>query len=94
MSAVRASTNNRRHHSSSPTSSTTVWEGSGNATTLSRGGLMPPLTPPRENIPLVDSLRPLQPTISENNYYHNEDNATRALKFFFNPHWYTHFPID
>ncbi|XP_013103199.2 tetratricopeptide repeat protein 28 [Stomoxys calcitrans] len=51
----------RRPDSSSSASSTTDWEGSGHATVLRRGGHMPPLPPPRQNMPLVDSLRPLAP---------------------------------
>lgn len=61
MSAVPTNTNNRRPDSSSSASSTTDWEGSGHATVLRRGGLMPPLPPPRQNMPLVDSLRPMAP---------------------------------
>ncbi|KAI8120441.1 Tetratricopeptide repeat protein 28 [Lucilia cuprina] len=61
MSAVPPTNNNRRPDSSSSASSTTDWEGSGHATVLRRGGLMPPLPPPRQNMPLVDSLRPLAP---------------------------------
>lgn len=54
----------RRPDSSSSTSSTTDWEGSGHATVLRRSNQqqnMPPLPPPRQNLPLVDSLRPLAP---------------------------------
>lgn len=56
-----SNTANRRPDSSSSASSTTDWEGSGHATVLRRGGHMPPLPPPRQNMPLVDSLRPLAP---------------------------------
>ncbi|XP_055842116.1 tetratricopeptide repeat protein 28 isoform X1 [Episyrphus balteatus] len=54
----------RRPDSSSSASSTTDWEGSGHATVLRRSNQqqnMPPLPPPRQNLPLVDSLRPLAP---------------------------------
>ncbi|KAL9886018.1 tetratricopeptide repeat protein 28 isoform 1-T3 [Glossina fuscipes fuscipes] len=69
MGAIPPSANaSRRPDSSSSASSTTDWEGSGHATVLRRGGHllqnanhMPPLPPPRQNMPLVDSLRPLAP---------------------------------
>lgn len=58
----------RRPDSSSSASSTTDWEISGHATVLRRNnqppphpGHMPPLPPPRQNLPLVDSLRPVPP---------------------------------
>lgn len=57
----------RRPDSSSSASSTTDWEGSGHATVLRRANqshnhqMLPPLPPPRQTMPLVDSLRPLAP---------------------------------
>lgn len=57
----------RRPDSSSSASSTTDWEGSGHATVLRRANqqthqqVLPPLPPPRQTMPLVDSLRPLAP---------------------------------
>ncbi|XP_037935520.1 tetratricopeptide repeat protein 28 [Teleopsis dalmanni] len=63
-----AHTTSRRPDSSSSASSTTDWEGSGHATVLRRNnqtvqphGHLPPMPPPRPNMPLVDSLRPLPP---------------------------------
>lgn len=57
--------NARRPDSSSSASSTTDWEGSGHATVLRRANqnhqVLPPLPPPRQTLPLVDSLRPLAP---------------------------------
>lgn len=59
--------NARRPDSSSSASSTTDWEGSGHATVLRRANqshnhqVLPPLPPPRQTMPLVDSLRPLAP---------------------------------
>lgn len=59
--------NARRPDSSSSASSTTDWEGSGHATVLRRANqshnhqILPPLPPPRQTMPLVDSLRPLAP---------------------------------
>lgn len=57
-----------RPDSSSSASSTTDWEGSGQTTVLRRaaaanqnGHMLPPLPPPRQTMPLVDSLRPLAP---------------------------------
>uniref|UniRef100_T1PKA7 TTC28 C-terminal domain-containing protein n=1 Tax=Musca domestica TaxID=7370 RepID=T1PKA7_MUSDO len=58
-----ANATSRRPDSSSSASSTTDWEGSGHATVLRRGNHMPPLPPPRQNMPLVDSLRPLAPMV-------------------------------
>ncbi|XP_067636039.1 tetratricopeptide repeat protein 28 isoform X1 [Eurosta solidaginis] len=56
----------RRPDSSSSASSTTDWDISGHATVLRRNnqppqhpGHMPPLPPPRQTLPLVDSLRPV-----------------------------------
>lgn len=53
----------RRPDSSSSASSTTDWESSGHATVLRRAHQAhhPPLPPPRQTLPLVDSLRPLAP---------------------------------
>lgn len=68
--SVAPPSHSRRPDSSSSASSTTDWEGSGHATVLRRsnqpivqqqGTHMPPLPPPRQNMPLVDSLRPLAP---------------------------------
>lgn len=56
--------NSRRPDSSSSASSTTDWESSGHATVLRRAHhsqVHPPLPPPRQTLPLVDSLRPLAP---------------------------------
>uniref|UniRef100_A0A182NRB1 TPR_REGION domain-containing protein n=1 Tax=Anopheles dirus TaxID=7168 RepID=A0A182NRB1_9DIPT len=55
----------RRPDSSSSASSATDWEGSGHATVLRRaahqGHHLPPLPPPRQTLPMVESLRPLAP---------------------------------
>nr|XP_019548082.2 tetratricopeptide repeat protein 28 isoform X1 [Aedes albopictus] len=57
--------NLRRPDSSSSASSATDWEGSGHATVLRRANQghhnLPPLPPPRQTLPMVDSLRPLAP---------------------------------
>ncbi|XP_055633248.1 tetratricopeptide repeat protein 28 isoform X2 [Toxorhynchites rutilus septentrionalis] len=57
--------NMRRPDSSSSASSATDWEGSGHATVLRRANQghhnLPPLPPPRQTLPMVDSLRPLAP---------------------------------
>ncbi|XP_055605739.1 tetratricopeptide repeat protein 28-like, partial [Uranotaenia lowii] len=54
--------NHRRPDSSSSASSATDWEGSGHATVLRRANQqLPPLPPPRQTLPMVDSLRPLAP---------------------------------
>ncbi|XP_037918666.1 tetratricopeptide repeat protein 28 [Hermetia illucens] len=66
----------RRPDSSSSASSTTDWEGSGHATVLRRTNQsqpLPPLPPPRQNLPLVDSLRPLAPLAP---VYNNLGNLT------------------
>lgn len=68
----------RRPDSSSSASSTTDWEGSGHATVLRRSNpvqTLPPLPPPRQNLPLVDSLRPLAPLAP---VYNNLGNASVA----------------
>lgn len=71
--------NSRRPDSSSSASSTTDWEGSGHATVLRRAHqshVLPPLPPPRQTMPLVDSLRPLAPLAPVyNNLACNKKNA-------------------
>lgn len=67
--------NSRRPDSSSSASSTTDWEGSGHATVLRRANqvphMMPPMPPPRQTLPLVDSLRPLGPLAPVYNNLHS-----------------------
>lgn len=64
----------QRPDSSSSASSTNEWDGSGHATVLRRAQhhqsqqILPPMPPPRHNLPLVDSLRPLAPSAP---VYHN-----------------------
>jgi hypothetical protein len=54
--------NSRRPDSSSSASSATDWEGSGHATVLRRANQnLPPMPPPRQTLPIVDSLGPLTP---------------------------------
>lgn len=66
--------NCQRPDSSSSASSTNDWDGSGHATVLRRAQhhqsqhILPPMPPPRHNLPLVDSLRPLAPSAP---VYHN-----------------------
>lgn len=72
----------QRPDSSSSTSSTNDWEGSGHATVLRRAQhhqsqqILPPMPPPRHNLPLVDSLRPLAPSAP---VYHNPKKMPPAI---------------
>lgn len=76
--------NSRRPDSSSSASSTTDWEGSGHATVLRRANqthnhqMLPPLPPPRQTMPLVDSLRPLAPLAPVYNNMGNKGSANTA----------------
>lgn len=61
----------RPDDSSSSTSSTNDWEGSGHATVLRRAQQiqpngLPPMPPPRQMLPLVESLRPQVPSAFNN----------------------------
>lgn len=76
------SSNCQRPDSSSSASSTNDWDGSGHATVLRRAQhhqsqqILPPMPPPRHNLPLVDSLRPLAPSAP---VYHNPKKMTTAI---------------
>ncbi|XP_073830293.1 tetratricopeptide repeat protein 28 [Musca autumnalis] len=76
---LTANTTNRRPDSSSSASSTTDWEGSGHATVLRRATHMPPLPPPRQNMPLVDSLRPMAPMVPVYNNLNANMPASNSL---------------
>lgn len=73
----------RRPDSSSSASSTTDWEGSGHATVLRRANqashIMPPMPPPRQTLPLVDSLRPLAPLAPVYNNLNMGNSSNTAL---------------
>lgn len=61
----------RPDDSSSSASSTNDWDGSGHATVLRRAQQnqpngLPPMPPPRQTLPLVDSLRPQAPSVYNN----------------------------
>lgn len=76
---------NQRPDSSSSASSTTDWEGSGHATVLRRAQhqtqILPPMPPPRQTLPLVDSLRPLAPLAPVyNNLKSGTDTLTNAIE--------------
>lgn len=76
------SSNCQRPDSSSSASSTNDWEASAHATVLRRGQhhqvqqILPPMPPPRNNLPLVDSLRPLAPSAP---VYHNPKKTALAI---------------
>lgn len=90
-SASNAQTNDshipsqRPDDSSSSTSSTNDWEGSGHATVLRRAqqthpkGLAPMPPPPRQMLPLVESLRPQAPTIY-NNFNGKNKTSNNAME--------------
>lgn len=68
----------RPDDSSSSASSTNDWDGSGHATVLRRAQQnqangLPPMPPPRQMLPLVDSLRPQAPSI-----YNNLNSKTKG----------------
>lgn len=77
--------NSRRPDSSSSASSTTDWEGSGHATVLRRANqshnhqILPPLPPPRQTMPLVDSLRPLAPLAPVYNNMGKKTSSTNSI---------------
>lgn len=74
--------NSRRPDSSSSASSATDWEGSGHATVLRRANqshTLPPLPPPRQTLPMVDSLRPLAPLAPVYNNLGNNSGNNMSL---------------
>lgn len=70
----------RPDDSSSSASSTNDWDGSGHATVLRRAQQnhpngLPPMPPPRQMLPLVESLRPQAPSIYNNLNGKNKGNC-------------------
>lgn len=82
MGEMQSTNCQRPDSSSSAASSTKDWEASAHATVLRRGPhhqmqqILPPMPPPRNNLPLVDSLRPLAPSAP---IYHNPKKMNLAV---------------
>lgn len=75
----------RPDDSSSSASSTNDWDGSGHATVLRRSQQnqpngLPPMPPPRQMLPLVESLRPQPPSIYNNLNGKNKGNSNNAIE--------------
>lgn len=78
-------TQHRPDDSSSSASSTNDWDGSGHATVLRRSQQnqpngMPPMPPPRQMLPLVESLRPQPPSIPFNNLNCKNNSSNNAIE--------------